>query len=819
MTVIAAWLLAPLLAAQSDAVDQKLRTARQLKDNGAAAEAAAAFEAVLPEIRASGDRALLAQTLLDSGRAALAAGKYPRALEQGQEAATLFREQHDLANEANATNLSGSAQLFRGDYTGAIGYYTRALELDRRLHDPRGEIARLNNLANAYFFLGRYLDALENYQTGLRRALENLNTDWGPNRRQVELTNLAILYEQLGQNQKALEYYKQAIAGPSMLSAAERGQLLSNLGTLYRRLGDAVKALETYREAEKFLARQHLSDAEIHVLQNVGIALALDMHDLRGASQAFSQALTKAAATQNRREIVLAHLFRGEAGARAGEWAAAARDFSVALDGARAIGATEEEWTALYGQARVQQHEGNSQAAWATLRAAIAKIESVRAGLGVSSLKAEFLANKRDVYDSAIALLLDSGSRDPEALFGMFEQARARNLRDALGANAAPPSLEETRQRLPPGAVLLEYWNGPGRVSAIVLSRNNVAVVESRWEDSDLRLPADLRGEDWRSSAARAGKLLKGIPADARHLIIVPDGALYRIPFEALALPSGRLVAEQMPVSYLPSAALLSRTPASRTLMMPWRRQLLALGDPVVDAAGELTGDQRWSRLPESARELDWVARALPGRADVHAGDDNRKQYLSESAPLLHLATHAVADAADANRSRILFTPVAGQAGSEYLFRGEAATLPLKDTDLVTLSACDTETGVMSRGEGIQSFSRAFLAAGARATVTTLWPVEDRATAEFMRTFYQHLAAGDAKAEALRMAKLNFLRRNGPWSQPLYWAAFVLNGDGQNPIQPVLSWTWIVAGVLAIAVAVLVWCLRLRSRGPAPGRA
>src|SRR5205807_2201678 len=127
---------------------------------------------------------------------------------------------------------------------------------------------------NAYFFQSRYLDALENYEIALRRAQENAREPWSASRRQLALTNLAILYEQLGQNQRALDYYKQALAGPSALDPAEHGQLLSNVGTLYRRLGDAVKALETYREAQKLLSREHLSDAEIHVLQNVGIELA-----------------------------------------------------------------------------------------------------------------------------------------------------------------------------------------------------------------------------------------------------------------------------------------------------------------------------------------------------------------------------------------------------------------------------------------------------------------------------------------------------------------------------------------------------------------
>jgi CHAT domain-containing protein len=248
---------------------------------------------------------------------------------------------------------------------------------------------------------------------------------------------------------------------------------------------------------------------------------------------------------------------------------------------------------------------------------------------------------------------------------------------------------------------------------------------------------------------------------------------------------------------------------------MPWNRQLLALGDPIVHPASTLSDDQRWARLPQADRELRSIARALPGRAVIHAGADDRKQYLEHGAPLLHLATHAVADTADANRSRILFTPEPGRQGSEYLFRGEVAALPLAGADLVTLSACDTEAGPLARGEGIQSFSRAFLAAGARATVTTLWRVQDSAAADFMTIFYRHLAAGEPKAEALRAAKLSFLAQGGERVQPLYWAAFVLNGDGQEPIRPVVSWMWFAGGLL-LAAGIVTGCrfLYFRRRRP-----
>ena len=144
-----------------------------------------------------------------------------------------------------------------------------------------------------------------------------------------------------------------------------------------------------------------------------------------------------------------------------------------------------------------------------------------------------------------------------------------------------------------------------------------------------------------------------------------------------------------------------------------------------------------------------------------------------------------------------------GSPASEYLFWPEVAALQLSGVDLVTLSACDT-------GEGARNFSGAFLAAGARSTVTTLWRVDDSATANFMQLFYRNLARGESKAEALRNAKLDFLRSKSELAQPRYWAAFVLTGDGRAAIPRVISWVWIFDA--AVVLALLMWAYRRRTR-------
>jgi CHAT domain-containing protein len=146
----------------------------------------------------------------------------------------------------------------------------------------------------------------------------------------------------------------------------------------------------------------------------------------------------------------------------------------------------------------------------------------------------------------------------------------------------------------------------------------------------------------------------------------------------------------------------------------------------------------------------------------------------------------------------------------------ELYDLDLTGVDLATISACDTERGKIIRGEGVQAFSRALLSAGAKTSVTTLWRVDDKVTAEFMQQFYYFLLIGkNPKAEALRLAKLKFLHAGSNLGRPEVWAAFVLNGDGLAPIPVRFSWTDLgvaVAGLAALLMASLA-LVRLRSRG------
>jgi len=232
--------------------------------------------------------------------------------------------------------------------------------------------------------------------------------------------------------------------------------------------------------------------------------------------------------------------------------------------------------------------------------------------------------------------------------------------------------------------------------------------------------------------------------------------------------------------------------------------RLVAFGDPPPASAASSPDAAALSRLSYADEEIRGIAASLAGRSELHLGADAQKRLLHQDlrgVPLLHFSTHAIADTRDSDRSRILLAPPEPGGPADYLFLREIYDLDLTGVQLVTLSACDTERGKVIRGEGVEGFSRALLAAGAASALTTMWDVVDRASAEFMQHFYFALARGESEASALRQAKLRFLRSGLAWSHPRYWAGYVLNGDGRQRLPRVIPWS-VVSALLVSAIVV-----------------
>jgi CHAT domain-containing protein/tetratricopeptide (TPR) repeat protein len=749
-----------------------------------------------------------AEQLLDQATGAIDAGEYKAAAASAREAAKMYAAVGDAVGQTTALNEAGLAQMYAGDYSAARATFEEALRVALASNNFEGIVEERMNLGSVDFFTGRYADAAAQYEAVDRVLDAHRAEGWTRRRRRILLANRAALDQRLGRYEEALASYRVALADTSEVRPDEHAQMLSNVGVLYRRMGDPYKALDAYERAREIFASERDLDGELGVLKNRGIVLALDLERLEEARATFADAFRRATAAGNAREALQAQLYGAETSLRLRDAADASRDFRAAHEAAVELETVEEQWKALYGLARCELLRGDDAAATTHLRNAVAVIEQIRDAIRIPSLRSDFFNDKREVFDALIALRLRHGA-SAEELFALIERGHSRGWRERVGLQSAV-DLKAVQRVLPDDAVLLDYWTSSFGAAVVAITTKTASVHPIRVEQETIHALADAlprgAGSGWKTAAAKlATQLLPPLADDKPHVVIVTDRALASIPFELLP-NAGRPLIESRDITYLPTAALLLRSASRpRRYAPPWTTQFRGFGDPLFGSAALEDDPRATRRLDASAEEVTAIASELGGQPVLRLGLENRKEHLREktAAPLLHIATHAFVDPGAIEQSRMLFSAARPAGPATYLFLNEAYELPLANVELAVLSACDTERGRLLAGEGVESFSRAFLAAGARSTVTTLWRVPDATTASFMRVFYHHLQRGSSRAEALRRAKLRFIGSGGPLADPHYWAAFVLTGEGLQPVSTAMRWS----SIIAIGVAALVWII------------
>jgi CHAT domain-containing protein len=266
---------------------------------------------------------------------------------------------------------------------------------------------------------------------------------------------------------------------------------------------------------------------------------------------------------------------------------------------------------------------------------------------------------------------------------------------------------------------------------------------------------------------------------------IVPDGALWRLPFESLLARDEKFVIERAACFYVPSLAVYRDMLARQTKPVAGEHTLAAFGNPSLgtthDAVNAVYRDVDLGPLPDAEEEVHTIAR-LWGTASVYTRAEAREEAARremERARIVHFAAHGIFDDANPMFSQIVLARDEKSAHDGMLQAWELARLDLA-ADLVVLSACDTARGHYGAGEGLIGMSWALFAGGCPSTVVAQWKVSSRAASRLMVAFHRRLAKENgsafAKADALRAAQLSALR-NADTAHPFYWAAFVLVGS------------------------------------------
>jgi CHAT domain-containing protein/tetratricopeptide (TPR) repeat protein len=751
--------------------------------------------------------------------------------EEYAKAESLYRQALDLRKEVlgeghrdYAQSLNNLALLYQaqGKYAEAEPLFRQARDIFKQVlgeHHPEHAIS-LNNLGLLYQAQGKYAQAEPLFRQALeirKQALGERHPDYARS-----LNNLAGLYDSQGEYAQAEPLYRQALAalrqrpeGPlqefGQLSAAE-----------LRPLPDTVSWLANYCVLLEHRLGTRPTPAQLRAADHA-FALALAVRErLRQEilEQDASKLLhgAKALYLIPGRIGLCQRLFAQEGRAADLESALAtaeqgtARVFVEQLGKARAltVGHVSPELRTQEGALRRQLRE---------LEARIAKEQDKPSDMRDPDKVGQLLEALKQVEAQRTALIRRMEKDYPP--YAALKYPRPCSLAEAR-ACLAPT---EVALLLVPGdeksyLLLVEGRAAPadkahGLAIYPLPSRDDLADGISLLTDREtLERPGKAR-----AAGQQAYEMLLAPVKDrirGKDLVIVPSGPLAYVPFEAL-VEDGHYLIEQHRIRYAPSLTALHLVSLWEKTRPQPRRPLWAVADPVYDptdkrvegaqdlaqasavalakylsrahrghpAAGvpysrlRFTGQEAEAiRARLGATETDVLTGLQASEAAVKAASANG---LLAQARYVHFATHGILGL-DTGQPPALVLSLVGNDGKRdadggindgFLRLDEVTRLHL-NADLVVLSACETGRGRLYAGEGVTGLARAFLYAGSRGVVCSLWAVDDRETATFMARLYGGLKDGQAAADALRAAKLAMIRDRKP---PVYWAPFILIGE------------------------------------------
>ena len=382
----------------------------------------------------------------------------------------------------------------------------------------------------------------------------------------------------------------------------------------------------------------------------------------------------------------------------------------------------------------------------------------------------------------------------------------------AHGLPVRPASLAKVQEDLQPDELLLEYVLDDPTSFCVSVSRKGAyvrvlpvghKVIEKLSQEFVDEIRA--KGTGTELSKQLYTLLLKPIPeaATQTRLIIAPDGILNLLPFEVLRDAQSEYLLRSRVISYVPSGTILDTLRRTEKQLAP--RHLLAVGDVAYENQGgagrrippPLSLHGRIERgiadlsgiglhdLPQTRAEVEEIGKIVGSDAVILLGKDAtetafKKQPLNQFR-ILHLAVHGFADAQYPERSALVLGTDPQSADDGLLQVREIIRLRL-NSELTTLSACDSGVGKLQGQEGVSNLVEAFLVAGSKSVVAALWSADDTFASALMEEFYQRLAQGEDTSSALRNAKLDLLAKYGDHVSPFYWAAFIAVGETSTSI-------------------------------------
>lgn len=398
------------------------------------------------------------------------------------------------------------------------------------------------------------------------------------------------------------------------------------------------------------------------------------------------------------------------------------------------------------------------------------------------------------------------------------ENSRVNSLSQISPEN----ELRKVQRKLKDNQLLIQYYFGDSILYCLTTNYNQHNIKTIKWKDNENELLSkylsSLKSVMRKATIDSLGReiaTLLELPSliheDVSEIIIIPDRELHFLPFDALQDEDGNYLINNYTIYYQNSLVFINdkRSATDRNKDKPY----LGFAPFHFDTDySDLQISEKirntFSPLPGSGREVEVINQYFEGQS--FKGDNASETEFKENAEgykIIHLATHTQLNDRNPMYNQILFAGnPEGDVNDGILHTFEIYPLQL-NSELVTLSACNTGVGDYYDGEGVISLATGFKSAGVESIVMSLWAIPDDATSRIMERFYFHLHEGKGKAEALRLAKLDFLLESDEnLTSPYYWSSTILTGNndpitlkGNNKI------LWWIAGFILTASFVVFW--------------
>ena len=779
-----------------------------------------------------GDKAREGKVYGNLGNAYRKLGNFRKAIRYGERYLQIAKEMEDKAGEGQAYGILGNAYDSLGDLYKAIEYHECHLQIAKEVGDKVGEGQAYGGLGNAYQGLSDFHEAVAYHEHHLQIAKET-GAKAGEGK---AYCNLGNAYESLGDFHKAIEYYERDLQiAKEVGDKAGEGGTYGNLGNAYESLGDFHRAIE-YHEHRLHIAKEVGDKAgEGRAYGNLGNAYH-SLGDFRKAIKYHERRLQIAKEVGDKAGEGRAYGNLGNAYQRLCDFHKAIKYHEHRLQIAKEVGDKDGEGQA-YGNLgntyfmlnHISKDRGSFLKARDCLSFSLSKFNEIRAHL---RFKDEWKISYRDTYNSVYKNLwrLHLNQGEVNDALHVAEDGRAQALKDLMEENygcqdlyswfhssekstgCSLRSIHSTTVFIALNRQEIIFWVIRND-EEVTLRRREVrdyvseedvrtflstlhhttldeigvragVKIENRSLDESRevgyttdRAPVNIsRPLSPQESLKSFFDLIIAPVADLVHgndLILIPEGPLCLVPYAALMNPKQEYLCESLKIRLIPSLTtlkLFTDSPAN----FHNKTGALLVGDPYLEEV--LYKGRKLCELPYAKKEVEMIGRIL-GTVPLIGKMATKGEVLKRlsTVALVHIAAHGKMDTGE-----IILAPNPAEEShhseeKDFLLTMAHVLEAKLRARLVALSRSHSAHGEI-KAEEVVGTSRAFLGAGARSVLVSIWGIDDEATFRFMKHFYKEVVKGRRVSEALNQA-MKCMRESEEFGEVKYWAPFVLIGD------------------------------------------